>query len=193
MTPTTPALIATAAAADGAVLMSPSEALDIVHELACLNQIDDLEALGDAGLAAQALWQRAALDRLGLLLHEHAPAIDVHLPLPSLAQCAPIADWLCAPERDMDPHVPSNAVRICLELAQDAALEAHECGSEPVLIAGRQRQQRAFAIVRAFLSLHAEAFDAILAAERQAMPASGTALVETADAAAPRARAAVLN
>lgn len=187
---TTPAL-PSPTRADGTGAMTPSEALDIVHELACLNQLDQLEPSGDALLAAQGRWQRAALDRLGGLLFEHGEAIDAHLVLPSLALCAPVADWLCLPERDMDPQVPSNAVRICLELAQDSALEVAECGSEPILIAGRQRQQRAFAIVRAFLSLHAETFDAALTAVEKAQ--SGGPSTPSCPPDVPRPRMAALN
>ncbi len=145
-----------------AAAMTVSDALYIVHQLACLNQLDELQTSGDAFLAAHARWQQDALDRLGSLLFEHAETIDTALALPSLAVCAPVPDWVCQPVRDMDPTVPSNAVRICLDLAQDAALEAVECGVEPALLAGRARQQRAFAITRAFVSLRAEAFDAAL-------------------------------
>lgn len=143
-----------------AAAMTVSDALDTVHELACLNQLEDVEIAGDVALAALSSWQRDALDTLGSLLFEHAESIDTSLALPSLAVCAPVPDAICRPERDMDSAVPSNAVRICLELGQDAALEAAECGCDPELLAGRGRQQRAFAITRAFLSLHAEAFDA---------------------------------
>jgi hypothetical protein len=76
-----------------------------------------------------------------------------------------VPDWLCSVHRELDPRVPSNAVRICLELAGDAALEAAECGTEPLLVAGRVRQQRAFAMARAFLGLHGEAFDAAFATQ----------------------------
>lgn len=148
----TPSLAASAA-------MTVSDALDLVHELACLNQLEDLEIAGDVVLASLAHWQQNALDTLGSLLFEHAETIDTALALPSLAVCAPVPDGICRPERDMYPAVPSNAVRICLELGQDAALEAGECGADPELLAGRARQQRAFAIARAFLSLHAEALD----------------------------------
>ena len=143
-----------------AAAMTVSDALDIVHELACLNQLEDVEIAGDLVLAALSSWQRDALDTLGSLLFEHAESIDTSLALPSLAVCAPVPDAICRPERDMAPAVPSNAVRICLELGQEAALEAAECGCDPELLAGRARQQRAFAITRAFLGLHAEAFDA---------------------------------
>jgi hypothetical protein len=142
--------------------MTVSDALDIVHELACLNQLDELATSGDASLAAHARWQQDALDRLGGLLFEHGEAIDTTLALPSLSACAPVPDWVCQPVRDMDPIVPSNAVRICLDLAQDTALDAVECGADPTLLAGRARQKRAFAITRAFLDLRAEAFDAAL-------------------------------
>ena len=146
-----------------AAAMTVSDALDIVHELACLNQLEDTEIAGDVVLASVARWQQEALDTLGGLLFEHAESIDTALALPSLAVCAPVPDAVCRPERDMDPAVPSNSVRICLDLAQDAALEPGECGVKPALLAGRARQQRAFAITRAFLSLHAKAFDAALA------------------------------
>lgn len=140
--------------------MTVSDALDIVHELACLNQLEDMDIARDIVLTSLARWQQEALDTLGSLLFEHAEMIDTALALPSLAVCAPVPDRLCRPERDMDPAVLSNAVRICLELGQDAALEAGECGADAELPAGRARQQRAFAITRAFLSLHAEALDA---------------------------------
>lgn len=140
--------------------MTVSDALYIVHELACLNQLEDIEIAGDVVLACWAHWQQNALDTLGNLLFEHAETIDTALALPSLAVCAPVPDAVCRPDHDMDPAVPSNAVGICLELGQDAALEAGECGVDTELLAGRARQQRAFAITRAFLSLHAEAFDA---------------------------------
>ena len=156
---TTPAL-PSPVRTDEAVPMTPSEGLDIVHELACLNQLDPFEMAGDEGLAAQGRRHSTALDRLGGLLFEHADAIDAQFALPSLALCMPVAVRLCQAERDMDPEVPSNAVRICLELAQDAALEVGECGTEAVLLAGRARQQRAFAVARAFLSLQAEMLDA---------------------------------
>ena len=112
------------------VAMTVSDALDIVHELACLNQLDELATSGDASLAAHARWQQDALDRLGGLLFEHGEAIDTTLALPSLSACAPVPDWVCQPVRDMDPIMPSNAVRICLDLAQDTALDAVECGPD---------------------------------------------------------------
>ncbi len=62
--------------------------------------------------------------------------------LPSLAPCASVADRLRRRELGMDPEIPFNAVRIRLALIQDAALEAHECGSEEVLLARRGRQLR---------------------------------------------------
>ena len=160
---------------DHAAAMTASEAFDLVHELACLNALDSLETSGDAGLEAHGRWQREALDGLGLVLHQHAAIIDEQLPLPSPALCPPAADWLREPERDMDPQVPSNAARICFSLAGDAVLEAHECGAEEVLLAGRARQQCALGLVRAVLCLHADRLDdAVATAERGDM-ADGTA------------------
>ncbi len=92
------------------VAMTVSDALDIVHELACLNQLDELATSGDASLAAHARWQQDALDRLGGLLFEHGEAIDTTLALPSrrlarrfrTGSASRCATW---------PIVPSNAVR----------------------------------------------------------------------------------
>lgn len=166
--------------------MCVSDALDIVHELACLNQLDELEIAGDPFLTALSGWQRDALDTLGGLLFEHAESIDTALALPSLAVCAPVPGAVCRPGRDIDPAVPSNAVRTCLELGEDAALDNAECGADPDLLAGRARQQRAFAITRAFLSLHAEVFDAALLA--LAAGASADPQGPQGDAADPKAR-----
>lgn len=177
-----------AALEDGSVrAMTTSQALAVVHELACLNAIDALAASGDAGLDAHERWQRGALERLGLVLHEHAAAIDARCALPSPALCPPVADWLSAPERDMDARLPSNAARICLALAADAILDAHECGQEEDLLAARARQQHAIALARVLVALHADRLDGAVALAEEPGPAVGNARGVTMEVALPRA------
>ena len=68
--------------------MSASDALDIVHELACLNRIDAEAAACDGGLEALACWQGRALDTVADLLFLHDWQLDAFSPAPCLAALA---------------------------------------------------------------------------------------------------------
>lgn len=171
-----------------------SDALDIVHDLACLNRIDPDEAALDGGLEALARWQGAALDTVADLLFQHGERLDALFPVPLVSALAragldgrgAVPDFVWGSERDLDPGVPSHAVRIVLALAPDGVLEPGECDGDPVLLAGAARAREAIGLVRLFVATHGDALDLALSGGRRPM-CNPTAMV----AGAARCRAVV--
>lgn len=135
--------------------MGWSEALELVHELASSNQIDENDiAFGDAGLAGQRIWQEQALDTLHDLVVNHAERIDDAFPLPLQAETWPMEVWQA--DRAMSPESAVEAIKIALDLARDAALDSREAARDPDLAEVADRQQQAFSLVQDLLGLYGE-------------------------------------
>jgi hypothetical protein len=137
--------------------ISFSDALAEVFALASLNLPDEIDAaFGDDGIPAMARRQAASLRTLEQVLADRGAEIDGLQPSPAAA------DW---PEEDfgdaadLDPFVPSQAVRTCLAMAEQVALDPAEvAGIEEAEEA--DRQQLAMDVVRDLLGMHSAALDA---------------------------------
>jgi hypothetical protein len=142
-------------------------------------RIEPAEVDGDGGLEALARWQGRAVDVVADLLLEHRRLLDALLRSGSRgAEFAPVTeipDFACPVERDLDPEVPPNAVRIVLDLALDAALEPSECRDEAALIAGARRQGQAIDAVRALVALAGDALDEALSRRPMKAPPGSVA------------------
>lgn len=136
--------------------MQYSRALEIIHELAFENQIDEHDiAAGDKGLAAQAQWQSEALDTLGDLLSNHHEAIDERfaLPKPEEVQAYPVE--AVAADRAMSPSDPVSAIRISLDLSRGNLLDF-----DPDMEESYDEQQLAVSLVEDFIVRHGDALAA---------------------------------
>lgn len=132
--------------------MQYSRALEIIHELASENQIDENDiAVGDKGLPGQAQWQSEALDTLEDLVTNHHEAIDDRfaLPKPEEIRAHPIES--VAADRAMPPSDPASAIRICLDLARGNLLDF-----DPDMEEQYDEQQLAVSLVEDFIVRHGE-------------------------------------
>jgi hypothetical protein len=139
--------------------MDFSEALELVHDLASGNQVDSTDiAFGDKGLAGQRAWQQRALDTLHDLVVNHGERLD------ELAHPERAGDWpeaALAADRALDPAQPANAIRICLAMAEQVAIDPE--GADGVELADEiDRQQQALDVTRDFLGMHAAQLDQVL-------------------------------
>lgn len=142
--------------------MSWGEALGIVRDLASQNQLGDGHVAGDPNLAAIRDWQQAAIDRVEEIVERHAGDLDAMEPS-AKAEDWPDEAWRCQPKSD--PADAANAIRICLDLAQEAALDPQE--ADGIEMADEiDRQQQAFDVTRDLLGMHAQAVSAIVRAPR---------------------------
>lgn len=135
----------------GIRFMSFVSALEIVHSLASGNVIDANDiAFGDDALAGQRKWQIDALDSLHNLIVNHNEAIDR---LPASTQDVEWPNEVWRAERNMDPTFPANAIRICLDSAEQTALEPHD--AENIDLAEQpDRQRQAFDVTRDLLGMY---------------------------------------
>jgi len=134
--------------------MSFSDALEIIHELAEGNQIDENDiAFGDAGLADQRRWQQDALNTLGDFIANHYEDID-DLPFSNVARQWP--DEVLQSEREMNPNDITNAIRISLDMAVQAMPDPKEAERNPELAEELDRQYQAVDVVGDFVGMHRE-------------------------------------
>jgi hypothetical protein len=133
------------------------EALSEVISLAGSNLPDDIDAaFGDDGIPEMAARQMAALDTLASLLTDRADAVD------ALDARSAAGSWpgeVVGADADLDPSVPSHAIRICLLMAEQVAVDPSDVRG----IAEAEeadRQQLAFDVARDLLGMHAAALDA---------------------------------
>ncbi|GEM_PF-4431616 len=138
--------------------MTFSESLELVHALATLQQMDKGDAdVGDDNLRSQIEWQGAALDMLEDLVTNHHEEIDARYPRPTGAGAWPATSWRA--ERSMDPAVPSNAIKICLDLATTGVLDAREAGRNVYLAEQVDRQYCALDLCRDFMGMYGSRLD----------------------------------
>jgi hypothetical protein len=130
-----------------------SEALDNVYELANGNQIDENDiTFGDSGLADQRDWQQKALDAVCDFVTNHVDSIDE---LPPSLKAGDWKDETIKCDRNMDPEIVLNAIKICLEMAETGALDPSEAKS-PELADEIDRQQQALDVVRDLIGMHGD-------------------------------------
>lgn len=138
--------------------MAFSEALDIVHELASGNRIDEKDiAFGDEGLAAQRAWQEEAMGTFGNLIMNHHEEIDARFPLPDKTVDYDIEQVKA--DRADDPATPSKCIRISLDLCRDNMLDASGEDLDDALKAQAARQAEAVNLVEDFIVRHGAALD----------------------------------
>ena len=131
-------------------LMSFAEAIEIVHQMAQRNQIDDHDAAGDENLIAQRAWQQTAIDTLGDFGTNYCDALEG---LPTPAAHASWPDMVWRADRAMAADDVSNAIRICLDMAQQGQLDPRDVeGVEQAEMFDRQTQ--AFELTTALLGIH---------------------------------------
>jgi len=134
--------------------MSFSDALEIIHELAEGNQIDENDiAFGDAGLVDQRGWQQDALNTLGDFIANYHEDID-DLPFSNVARQWP--DEVLQSEREMNPNDITNAIRICLDMAVQGMPDPKEAERNPELAEEMDRQYQAVDVVGDFVGMHRE-------------------------------------
>ena len=136
--------------------MAVSEALEIVHDLADGNRVDESDvAFGDPGLGAMREWQKTALDTLHDLVVNHADNLD------ELESSDAAREWpedAIRADRSLDPNQPANAIRICLAMAQEAAASPETAkgvdAADEIDV-----QQQAFDVVTDFIGMHASTLE----------------------------------
>ncbi len=99
--------------------MSIAEAFGLISSLAGRNCIDDNDIpFGDRQLASQMIWQQVALSTFDVL---RPKLIKAHFTQQDAAK-----DWpndLIRADRNLDPTLPLDALKICLSMAADSALD----------------------------------------------------------------------
>ncbi|MGU3661180.1 hypothetical protein [Methylobacterium fujisawaense] len=98
--------------------MTFSEALELVHELASSNVLDDDQSEGDTVLEAEQTRQREAVDMLHDLVVNYSDQIDGSFQPPERAADRPEHRGKLSADADMT--IPSNYLRLCLDLASQA-------------------------------------------------------------------------
>lgn len=98
--------------------MTFSEALEIVHELAQFNVLGDDHVAGAPDLATEQRRQNEAVNMLHDLVVNYSDQLDGSFQLPEKAAERP-ADRERLPS-DADLSVPSNYLRLCLDIAAQA-------------------------------------------------------------------------
>lgn len=143
--------------------LSFTQALQRLYDLALENQIDGLDiALGDEGLQGQAEWQAKALETLHDFMANHGDVLE------SLEPSTQAQDWpdeLWRAQREMDPSIPVNAIRICLDLAEQNALDPKDCGRDVDLAEQCDLQQQCFDVVCDLLGMHGGELEKIQVAD----------------------------
>lgn len=95
-----------------------SEALEVVHELALFNVLGDEQVMGDPNLQVERRRQNEAVSMLHDLVVNYSDQLDGSFqPAEKAAERHPGRDPLAA---DADLSVPSNYLRLCLDLASQA-------------------------------------------------------------------------
>jgi hypothetical protein len=98
--------------------MTFSEALELVHELASSNVLNDGQTGGDVALRAEQARQTEAVDMLHDLVVNYSDQIDGSFQPPE--QSAERPERREKLSHDADMTIPSNYLRLCLDLASQA-------------------------------------------------------------------------
>jgi len=139
--------------------MTFAEALEVIHGLAEGNQLRDEQVGREQALIEIRDWQQSAIDTLHDLVVNHADTLDA-LPYPNQAGQWP--DGVLEASRDMDPTLPANAVRICLDLAVQGALDPSAAERYPLIADIVDRQYQAIDVTGDLLGMHAGALEGIV-------------------------------
>ncbi|GJD91620.1 hypothetical protein BHAOGJBA_5168 [Methylobacterium hispanicum] len=133
-----------------------SEALEIVHEMASSNMLDDGQAMGAPELERERSRQEEAVNMLHDLVVNYSDQLDGSFQPPPKASERP-ADREPLPV-DADLTVPSNYLRLCLDLASQAhASDAAD--RSPGLEDDTLRQSQALDVGWDLLDLHGPELD----------------------------------
>lgn len=136
--------------------MTFSEALGVVHELASSNVLTDDNAAGDDALKAEQARQVEAVDMLHDLVVNYSDQIDGSFQPPEKAADRPEHREQLA--RDADMLVPSNYLRLCLDLASQA-YDPESLAGDPDLDAEVLRQGQALDLGWDLVDLHGAELD----------------------------------
>lgn len=136
--------------------MTFSEALEVVHELASSNVLGDGHVGGDEVLKAEQVRQTEAVDMLHDLVVNYSDQVDGSFQPPEKSADRP-ADRGGLP-LDADMSVPSNYLRLCLDLASQA-YDPEALGSDPDLDAEIMRQGQALDLGWDLVDLHGAELD----------------------------------
>ncbi|MDE4915073.1 hypothetical protein PQI07_31000 [Methylobacterium sp. 092160098-2] len=117
--------------------MTFSEALELVHELASSNILNEGQTGGDVVLQAEQARQTEAVDMLHDLVVNYSDQIDGSFQPPERAAERPERREKLSADADMT--IPSNYLRLCLDLASQAY--DPEMADEDVALADEIRQQ----------------------------------------------------
>lgn len=136
--------------------MTFSEALEVVHELASSNVLGEEHAVGDHGLQEERAKQTEAVDLLHDLVVNYSDQIDGSFQPPEKAADRP--EHREKPSRDADMLVPSNYLRLCLDLATQA-YDPEALAGDPDLDAEIMRQGQALDLGWDLVDLHGAELD----------------------------------
>lgn len=136
--------------------MAFSEALEVVHELASSNVLGDGSVGGDEDLKAEQARQTEAVDMLHDLVVNYSDQIDGSFQPPEKAADRPASRERLP--RDADMTVPSNYLRLCLDLASQA-YDPEGLQGDPDLDAEILRQGQALDLGWDLLDLHGAELD----------------------------------
>lgn len=130
--------------------MTFGEALEAVHELASDNQPQHNDDPGNEELTSKLAWQQTALTTMEDLVVNHYERIDEAFKLPVACGSWREADVGC--RRDLDPALPVDALRICLELGETGIPDHRDLDPEDADRIDRANQ--ACDLVRDLIGLH---------------------------------------
>jgi len=136
--------------------MTFSEALEVVHELASSNVLGDGQVGGDEALKLQQARQAEAVDMLHDLVVNYSDQIDGSFQPPEKSADRP--ENRGGLPQDADMAVPSNYLRLCLDLASQA-YDPEGLEGDPDLDAEILRQGQALDIGWDLLDLHGADLD----------------------------------
>ncbi len=136
--------------------MTFSEALEVVHELASSGVLGDGHVGGDPVLQAEQARQTSAVDMLHDLVVNYSDQIDGSFQPPERAADRP--EVRERPAADADMLVPSNYLRLCLDLASQA-YDPEALEGDPDLDAEIMRQGQALDLGWDLVDLHGAELD----------------------------------
>jgi len=134
--------------------MSYSRALEIILAGALSNEItaDDI-SFGDAGLEDEREWRNSALATLSGFIEGHRAEIDSR-PYSNVARQWP--DSVLEADRDADPTLVIDAIRICLDTAVQSFPAPSDVERRPDLFRGIELDYQAVDVVSDFVGLNRE-------------------------------------
>lgn len=135
--------------------LSYSEAFQIVLDLAVSNQPALVHVdRNDDVLVAQIGKQQAAIEHLDELISYHADELDERFQVQLAATTEVIG--LIAPARFDTPEDPGTALKLCVDLARQVALDPERVADDDMLSEQASRQAQALDTVYDFMKLHTQ-------------------------------------